>query len=204
MSTYLSEAFALGRLIALAAIVLFSALLLSTYAAIFAVALLALIVLFAMARLWGSWRTWFVAPRHRRIRPLFAVLGLTILVACATAQSDEGKALSAAQDAVAHAASGVHAAYVAGVISKAQVTQASKLVDQADNAAIAARAAYRAGDSSTAAGAVAQITTLAAEIVALEKPATPGPVSLEMPCPTIWLAPHLASAVGCYRKVTVQ
>lgn len=92
------------------------------------------------------------------------------LGACATAQTNEGQGLSAAQDAVAAALSGVDAAYTSGVISKAQVQQAAKLGDQADDLSKAARAAYASGDATTALGDITQITTLAVAIVALEKP----------------------------------
>jgi hypothetical protein len=95
---------------------------------------------------------------------------LMMVAACATAQSDEGKGLAAAQDAVAAAAQGVHQAYTTGVISKAQVVKAAALVDQADQLSIAARAAYASGDATTATGEITQIATLATEIVALEKP----------------------------------
>lgn len=104
----------------------------------------------------------------RAFRAFLLAASALALSACATAQSDEGKGLSAAQDAVAAAASGVHAAYVAGVIPKAQVVKAAALVDQADALSIAARQAYAAGDASTALGAIAQITTIATELVALE------------------------------------
>lgn len=90
------------------------------------------------------------------------------LAACATAQVNEGKTLSAAQDAVSTAASAVHTAYTAGLISKPQVQKAAALVDQADDLSKAARAAYAAGDASTAQGDIAQIVTLAAEIAALK------------------------------------
>ncbi len=99
-----------------------------------------------------------------------AVAGALALSACVTAQPDEGRALAAAQDAVAAAAQGVHQAYVAGVISKVQVQKAAQLVDLADAASIAARKAYASGDASSAAGALAQLTALTAEIIALEKP----------------------------------
>lgn len=76
--------------------------------------------------------------------------------------------MSAAQDAVATAAAGVHQAYAAGLVSKAQVQKAAVLVDQADDLSRAARAAYAAGDGNTAAGDVAQLVTIAAELAALK------------------------------------
>lgn len=104
------------------------------------------------------------------MRPLTALLAALALSACATAPTDEGRALSAAQDAVAAAAQGVHSAYASGLISKAQVAKAAALVDQADDLSLAARKAYAAGDAATTQGEIAQIATLATEIVALEKP----------------------------------
>lgn len=98
---------------------------------------------------------------------LIALAALT-LTACATAPATEGRTLAAAQDAVAAAAQGVHQAYASGLITKAQVQSADKLVNQADTLSVAARAAYSAGDASTAQGDVAQLTTLATEILALE------------------------------------
>jgi hypothetical protein len=99
-----------------------------------------------------------------------AILGALTLTACATAPATEGQTIAAAQDAVAAAAQGVHQAYVAGVISKAQVQAADELADQADNLSIAARQAYAAGDASTAQGDIAQIATLANELLLMEKP----------------------------------
>lgn len=99
---------------------------------------------------------------------IVAVASALALSACATAQSSEGKGLSAAQDAVAAALTGVHQAYVAGVIPKANVVKAAALGDQADDLSKAARQAYAAGDASTAQGEITQIATLAAEIVSLE------------------------------------
>jgi hypothetical protein len=104
-----------------------------------------------------------------RSLPLAALAALA-LGACATAQLDTGKTLAAAQSAVAAATTGVHQAYAAGLISKAQVAGADALVDRADTAGKAARAAYAAGDLSTAQAAVATMTALAVQIIAMEKP----------------------------------
>jgi hypothetical protein len=105
------------------------------------------------------------------VRRLIASIALaTSLAACATAPATEGQSLAAAQDAVAAALQGVHLAYAQGIVPKANVIKAAKLGDQADDASIAARRAYAAGDASTAAGMVQQIGTLATEIVALERP----------------------------------
>jgi len=104
------------------------------------------------------------------MRRLLIIAACAALAACATAPANEGKGLSAAQDAVAAAAQGVHLAYTTGTISKAQVQAAAKLVDKADDVSVAARKAYAAGDINTYNGAIAQINTLAAQIVALEKP----------------------------------
>jgi len=102
------------------------------------------------------------------MRALVALCAALALAGCATAQLNEGQGLSAAQDAVASAASAVHTAYAAGVISKAQVVKATALVDQADTLSLAARQAYAAGDASTAQGDITQIVTLAATIAALK------------------------------------
>jgi hypothetical protein len=103
-------------------------------------------------------------------RALLVAAAALALTACATAPANEGKGLAAAQDAVAAAVQGVHQAYASGLITKAQAQKADALVDQADDASRAARIAYAAGDSTTYVGAIAQLTTLATEIVALEKP----------------------------------
>lgn len=104
------------------------------------------------------------------MRPLAGalVLVLILLQACATTSLTAGRTLAAAQSAVAAAAQGVHKAYADGVISQAQVQKADALVDQADDLSKVARTAYAAGNASTAQGAINQITTIAAEIVALE------------------------------------
>lgn len=104
----------------------------------------------------------------RTILIVGAAVAAVNLAACATAQVNEGRGLSAAQDSVAAAAQAVHAAYASGVITKAQVAKAAALVDRADDLSRAARAAYAAGDASTAAGDVAQIVTIAAELNALK------------------------------------
>lgn len=92
------------------------------------------------------------------------------LVACATTSTNTGKGLSAAQDGVAAAAQGVHQAYINGVVSKAQVAQAAKLVDQADDLSKVARSAYATGDVNTYEGAITALASITAQIVALEKP----------------------------------
>lgn len=92
------------------------------------------------------------------------------LAGCTTTKLGAGRSLAAAQDAVAAGATGVHQAYVAGRISKAQVQQADRLVDQADDAAKAARVTYGTGDFSTPQATINVILNLAAQIVALEIP----------------------------------
>ena len=103
----------------------------------------------------------------RRIIPALLAIGL-LTASCASGQATEGKDLAAAQTAVATAVQGVHSAYVAGLISKANVQAADKLADRADDISKAARAAYAAGDATTAQGAITQLATLASQIVALE------------------------------------
>lgn len=117
----------------------------------------------AFRRLWDRWR--YSRPHiFGLFRPGAALAGLFLLAACATAQGNEGKGLSAAQDSVAAAAQAVHAAYASGAISKAQVARAAALVDKADDLSRAARAAYASGDASTASGDVSQILALVAQI----------------------------------------
>lgn len=102
------------------------------------------------------------------MKPLAGLASALMLAACATAQVNEGKGLSAAQDSVAAAAQAVHAAYASGALSKSAVQKAGVLVDKADDLSRLARQAYAAGDASTAAGDVAQIVTIAAELNSLK------------------------------------
>lgn len=96
--------------------------------------------------------------------------GALLLMGCASITPDLGKQLSAAQDAVAAGATGVHQAYVTGVIPKTQVRQAAALVDKTDDISKAARTALAAGDIGTVQGDIAAINQIAAEIVKLETP----------------------------------
>ena len=117
------------------------------------------------------WR--FAGVRWARRMPFFSAGLALALTACASVQMTAGQTLAAAQTSLAAAATSAHQLYVTGVLSKADIVKIAGWVDVADNVSLTARCAYAAGDNGTVTGALTELATITAAIVAVNTGQTP-------------------------------